>query len=584
MKRIVHRVSPATLVIVFALIACSSSAQNVGINVTGAAPHASALLDVDAAGLPANGKRALLIPRMTTAERIAIPTPATSLLVYDITSTSFWYYDGAVWLEWADHLNTWKILGNAGLTAGTHFIGTTDAVPVNLRVNNTMAGIISANATSFGVRSSSAVLTNVTDHVTFGYEALPGTGTPTHQANTAIGYRAMYPLPNAYDNTAVGSETMLNDVSGFASSSQNTAVGHRALRDVNDQNATAIGHRAMEAGNTGYTTAAGAQALLASTTPFNVTAIGYQAGLNGGSGVGRGAAMGTDGHGFGVGACASSTEFGNYGFGYNALNNVSTGDANNAFGYNALVTLTTNHRNVAIGAQSLAATNGERNTAVGFSALDAVTSGNYNTGLGALAGPTNGTLSYTTAIGYNSVPTATGRIVLGTTLSTNLTGGFGAWQNVSDARFKREVRADVPGIELIRALRPVSYRLDAPAIERFTGAAVRLKRADPSAFATHSVGWEQAALVKHTGLLAQEAAAAVDSLGVCKDLVHVPATEQDHYTVGYATLVVPLVRAVQQQQERIAALRQANAALITRLERLEKSTTERTGTTNTTAP
>lgn len=35
----------------------------------GAAPHASALLDVDAAALPANAKRGLLIPRMTIAER-----------------------------------------------------------------------------------------------------------------------------------------------------------------------------------------------------------------------------------------------------------------------------------------------------------------------------------------------------------------------------------------------------------------------------------------------------------------------------------------------------------------------------------
>lgn len=582
MRQLAHSAWLITAAVMFTLLAHSTSGQSVGINISGAAPHASALLDVDAAGLPANGKRALLIPRMSTAERIAIPTPATSLLVYDNTTTSFWFYDGAVWLEWADYLNTWKILGNTGLTAGTHFIGTTDALPVYLRANNNPAGILSLNVTSFGVRSSSAVLTNVTDHVTFGYEALPGAGTPAQDSNTAIGYRAMYPFANAQDNTAVGSEAMLNNLVAFGAS-QNTAVGYRALRDVDDQNATALGYRALESANTGFTTAAGSQALLASTAPFNVTAIGYQAGLNGGCGVGRGAAMGTSGFGFGVGACASSTAF-NHGFGYNALNNVSTGYSNNAFGYNALSTLTTTNYNVAIGAQSLASTVGERNTAFGFSALDAATSGDYNTGLGALAGPTNGTLNYTTAIGYNSVPTATGRIVFGTTLSNNLTGGYGAWQNVSDARFKRDVRTDVPGIELIVALRPVTYRLDAPAIERFTGAAERLQRADAQAFAYHSAGWERAALVEHTGLLAQEAAATVDSLRVCMDLVHLPSTDQDHYSVGYATLVVPLVRAVQQQQDRIAVLRQANAALLSRLERLEFSSTEGICKTNTPAP
>ncbi|MBK6831179.1 MAG: hypothetical protein IPG92_10800 [Flavobacteriales bacterium] len=61
------------------------------------APHPSALLDVDAAALPAAGKRGLLIPRMTTAELTAIPSPATGLLVYDSSLNAFWYFDGTVW-------------------------------------------------------------------------------------------------------------------------------------------------------------------------------------------------------------------------------------------------------------------------------------------------------------------------------------------------------------------------------------------------------------------------------------------------------------------------------------------------------
>ncbi|MBK9629276.1 MAG: hypothetical protein IPO56_16705 [Flavobacteriales bacterium] len=46
------------------LLACVAatigvSAQNVGINADGAVPHISAMLDVDASALPANGKKGL---------------------------------------------------------------------------------------------------------------------------------------------------------------------------------------------------------------------------------------------------------------------------------------------------------------------------------------------------------------------------------------------------------------------------------------------------------------------------------------------------------------------------------------------
>ena len=160
--------------------------------------------------------------------------------------------------------------------------------------------------------------------------------------------------------------------------------------------------------------------------------------------------------------------------------------------------------------------------------------------------------------------------MFGTTLSTNLTGGYGAWQNASDGRFKRDVRHDVPGLELISALRPVTYRLDAPAIERFIGAEDRLERnVSPEELTEQRAAWDRAAQDRHAGLLAQEVSVLLDSLERCQDIVHVPNEARDHYTVGYASLVVPLVRAVQQQQERIAALSASNMELLDRLEQAQ---------------
>lgn len=69
-------------------------AQNVGINSTGAIPHASAILDVDAA--PAFNK-GFAMPRLTTAQRLAIVAPVDGLQVYDTNLKDYYYCDGGVW-------------------------------------------------------------------------------------------------------------------------------------------------------------------------------------------------------------------------------------------------------------------------------------------------------------------------------------------------------------------------------------------------------------------------------------------------------------------------------------------------------
>ncbi|MBP8959280.1 MAG: hypothetical protein KBG40_02515 [Bacteroidales bacterium] len=61
--------------------------QGVGISETSITPDASSILELRST------ERGLLIPRMTTTERLAISAPATGLIVYDTDTKSFWYYD-----------------------------------------------------------------------------------------------------------------------------------------------------------------------------------------------------------------------------------------------------------------------------------------------------------------------------------------------------------------------------------------------------------------------------------------------------------------------------------------------------------
>ena len=103
--------------------------QNVAINTTGAAPNATAMLDVSATGM------GLLIPRMTLVNRPG--APVTSLLIYQTDNTpGFYYWDGGAWVQLfsGSQSNDWTLSGNAA--AAANFIGTTNAIDFRIYTSN----------------------------------------------------------------------------------------------------------------------------------------------------------------------------------------------------------------------------------------------------------------------------------------------------------------------------------------------------------------------------------------------------------------------------------------------------------------
>ena len=56
-------------------------------------PDASSMLDISST------EKGMLAPRMTTAERVAITTPANGLLVYDISENAFYFYQSSTWVK-----------------------------------------------------------------------------------------------------------------------------------------------------------------------------------------------------------------------------------------------------------------------------------------------------------------------------------------------------------------------------------------------------------------------------------------------------------------------------------------------------
>ena len=77
--------------------------QAVSINSTGAAPDAQSILDVSSTSA------GILLPRMTSAQRTGISTANSAdhgLMVYDIDTDSYWYWDGASSGSWKEIPNT----------------------------------------------------------------------------------------------------------------------------------------------------------------------------------------------------------------------------------------------------------------------------------------------------------------------------------------------------------------------------------------------------------------------------------------------------------------------------------------------
>jgi len=125
--------------LVVGLLSACLHAQSVGIGT--ANPDPSARLHIS------DNVRGLLIPNVAlTATNVAAPVtgPATSLLVYNTATAGigatavtpgFYYWDGRQWVRLADG-KAWLLDGNAGTDPAVNFLGTTDAQPLCIRVDN----------------------------------------------------------------------------------------------------------------------------------------------------------------------------------------------------------------------------------------------------------------------------------------------------------------------------------------------------------------------------------------------------------------------------------------------------------------
>ena len=230
--------------------------------------------------------------------------------------------------------------------------------------------------------------------------------------------------------------------------------------------------------------------------------------------------------------------------GNQALYSNTTGVHNTATGYMALNLNTSGQNNAVFGYMALFPNkSGNGNTAIGYKALYYDTTGGFNTAVGYNAGPSSLylNLNNTGAFGCGSQVTASNTIRIGNSSITQI-GGQVAWSNLSDGRFKRNVKANVPGLDFILKLRPVTFNWDIHKLDEFTGIMDSAYLNDPLMQKARS---EKEAKI-YTGFIAQDVEEVANECGFDFSGIIKPANEKTPYNLSYAEFVVPLVKAVQE--------------------------------------
>jgi len=262
----------------------------------------------------------------------------------------------------------------------------------------------------------------------------------------------------------------------------------------------------------------------------------------------------------------------NVSFGYGALPNPLAGTYNTVLGFNALSHNTT----------------GNFNTVMGNSALSPNTTGSYNIAIGSNTGwdsPNN--VANSTAIGYQATANANNSTAIGNGAYTNASnqirignssvnsiGGSANWSTISDGRAKKNIKTDVPGLDFINLLQPVTYNLDLDAMDNLLGIdkAKRDKLEREMSQDLKDIS-EKAKKAKEeqvqTGFVAQDVEKMAKRIGYKFSGVNVD--EMGIYSLSYAEFVVPLVKAVQELSEQNGKLQETIDKLNTRIEQLEKN-------------
>jgi hypothetical protein len=352
--------------------------------------------------------------------------------------------------------NDWKLTGNAGTSAATNFIGTTDDIDLMFRRNNISSGRISANNTAFG-NGAGAALSGGGNNALFGAGAGGKLTNPSQ--NTYFGFNAGSEVVSGFNNIYIGAQA--GSSAGHTSGNKNLVISHQGMVATNNgANQLNIGNVLWGLDCSGTTTTAAGRIGIGTNAPnassildltsttqglglpsmtttqqnaiatprtglsiYNNTLLTPQfyngtvwtGGWNKRGNAGTDAASDFIGTTDGVDVVFKRANITsgwlnstNTSFGVSSMPTTTTSQNNVAFGTSALSALTTGGFNSAFGRSALAAcSTGVNNVAVGGIALQTLTTGGNNIAVGSGGVLQNNNGNNNTAVGYRPMLTNT---------------------------------------------------------------------------------------------------------------------------------------------------------------------------------
>ena len=164
--------------ILAAVLFTSTTFAQVGINTE--TPDASAALDITSTS------GGLLVPRMTNAQRDAISSPATGLMVYQTDGTvGFYYYDGSSWSSVTSSTSGYSdyiFENDSGYFGSASADGSTSIVTMSLNYSKKGYMKIAFNASNGNNYSGSGIIDvydpngNLIESVDISYNQVSGSG------------------------------------------------------------------------------------------------------------------------------------------------------------------------------------------------------------------------------------------------------------------------------------------------------------------------------------------------------------------------------------------------------------------------
>ena len=384
---------------------------------------------------------------------------------------------------------------------------------------SSQANIMIGNATTdYGSGAAGYLLTTGSYNILLG--ASSGSSLTASSYNTFLGTAAGGLTEVTEPNTFIGGLSGYNTgKSGITSGADyNTFVGYKSGYSNEDgRYNTIVGHNAdvLETDldrivQVGAETETQADRIVligykGSSLAKNTTGIGNEISMNGEYSVGIGYQTTIDYTG------DHSTSIG--------YQSAMTGDSSVGIGYLANVQSTTS---IAIGSEASAT--GTNATILGMS--------NTVSGDNAMA------------IGYNISIANDNQINIGNDAVMSISGIVN-WTTTSDGRLKTNVQEDIPGLDFILKLRPVTYQLTVDG-KRWTDARSSLDEKNTMNETVNCQAKRPSTVNRFTGFIAQEVEQTANSINYIFSGIDQPKNENDRYGLRYGQFVVPLVKATQE--------------------------------------